>query len=232
MERRSRISLVCLLLFAVLCLQPATGVAGERPTGNALQFGVGSGFEPSSFMEGTISYQRFLSTDLALRLGATIEVYSGTMEHAAQGTGEYEGSDSEAFHTWNDSVSLSCEWIVYRGSDVSLYFGGGPHTFYRSMEYGESRFRPYDDAIRWRDRTRKMSFGLGASGVIGVQWAPAEWCALHAEYRAIAAYINGTVIEYWDEVGGTYKNTRTTKRTSNGVEFDSKGVRAGVSIYF
>ncbi len=230
---RVRITVACALLFSVLCLLPALSVAGERPAGTALQFGIGSSFSLSDFGGATICYQRFLSKDLALRLGATIELAYDTQEETAEGTGQYDGSSSGALEEWDNKASLSCEWLVYRGSDVSLYFGGGPHVSVATKQDAYSSFSFSSDAISYRStRYRNRSLGLGATGVVGVQWAPAAWCALHVEYRAVAAYVMEEDSEFQERTGGSDDYTRDEICTSSGVEFDSEGVRAGVSIYF
>lgn len=234
MEKISRVTAACLLLFVVQCMQPALGVAGERPAGSALQFGMGNYFNLTRFGGVTMSYQRFLSEDLAWRLGATIELDYNTVEQTADGTGQYEGSDSDAFEDWDNRIAISCEWLVYRGSDVSLYFGGGPYVFYDTEQHAYSDFFLSDDHddTYWHRRIHNTSLGLGASGVIGVQWAPAEWCALHVEYRAVAAYVREVYSEHRETIGGSDEYTLDEEQANSGFEFDSKDVRAGVSIYF
>ena len=232
MEKRTRITLAFLLLFAVLCLQPALGVASGRPTGSSLQFGVGSSFTPTNFGGATICYQRFLSEDFAWRLGATLELKYDELEYTADGAGHYSGWGSDALEEWNHSVSLRCEWLVYRGSDVSMYFGGGPHISYNTSQYTCTDFYFSDDDARRNVRIRNRSYGLGVTGVVGLQWAPAEWCALHVEYRAVAAYVTDMRTRHEEVVGGSNEYGIWENETTSGPKFESEGARAGMSIYF
>ncbi len=226
-------SLIALVLIA-LCVSSAPASAVGRPMGRALQFGVGGSFKLESFNGTTFAYRRSMSPNVDLRLGASVDLEYQSGDETATGTGTNSGEDSAPLEEWNNNVRLRCEWIAHRGSEVSFYAGGGPQLSFAHSQYVSTDFYFSDDgedAVR-HYKTRNAEYGIGVGGVIGVQWAPVEWCALHVEYRAAAGYTRGEYRHYSDRDGGSNEYTRVESEIADSFEFDSQGVEAGLSIYF
>lgn len=226
---------VAMLPLAVVGVLAVSGVAhGGRcglPTGQAIQFGIGSSFRLGTFEGATISYQRFLTDRVAWRLGLSIDADYRATEYEETAVGDIEMSGSIDLTDWNSSFSASSEWLLYRGSVVSMYFGGGPRVSYSSRQDEYARFYPDDDESWRAERVRGTGLGIGAGGVVGVQWAAADWIALHAEYRVNAMYRHETYERTLAE-GGSEEYIREITDTVNRFVLDSTGVRFGLSIYF
>ncbi len=222
------------LVLALLCLCPAQVAAGDRPLGSALQFSVGGSFSLGAFNGTTVAYRRSLSPDVDWRLGATIDLSYSSGEQTASGTGSNPGEDSAPVEEWYSIVNLRCEWIAYRGSGVSFYAGGGPQLRVKhSQNVGTSFYFSENNENEARhSRSRDAEYGIGLGGIVGVQWAPVEWCALHVEYRAAVGYTRGVYRDYSDREGGNSEYTLHAEEIVNSFEFDSQGVTAGLSIYF
>jgi hypothetical protein len=230
-----------LLRSAVMLLLVAVGVSAlvgvaqggrcELPTGQAIQFGIGSSFRLGTFEGTTISYQRFIGDRVAWRLGLSIDADYRATEYEETAVGDIEMDGSIDLTDWDSSFSAVSEWLLYRGSVVSVYLGGGPRVSYSARQDEYARFFPDEDESWRADRTRGTSLGVGASGVIGVQWAAADWVALHAEYRVNAMYMHET-FERTIAEGGSDNYIRETTDTVNRFALDSTGVRFGLSVYF
>ncbi len=222
------------LLLSFLCSHPAWAGPVGRPTGHALQFGCGNSLSVGKFNGTTIAYRRSISPNVDWRLGASINLEYGSGEVTASGTGTEAGEDSGPVETWYNSVELRCEWLAYSGERVSFYVGGGPHVALAYSQGMQTSFYfsdDYEDETR-HYKNRNTTFGLGAGGVMGVQWAPVEWCALHVEYRAVAMYERALHREYSERDGGTHEYTLQEERTTDAFRFTSRGAAAGISIYF
>lgn len=233
MHRSIRISFISLLVLPAFILKPAWGAVDERPTGSALQFGVYRLGRLTSFEGATISYQRFLSRNAALRVGLTVQIDYSSTDDSEEGTGELSGRVAGDIEEWNNSFSLNCEYLVYRGSAVSLFYGGGPYIAYGTRQDEAYGIVFWDDGYSERTmRNRERTMAAGLTGTFGVQWAPFEWCAFHAEYRALAAYNVGDIYWFHELTGLDESFTEHDKLNIKGFVFDSKGVRFGLSIYF
>lgn len=201
------------------------------PTGQAIQFSIGSSFRLGAFEGGTISYQRFIGDRVAWRLGLTVDANYSAVEYEETAVGDVEMDGSIDLTDWSSSFSASSEWLLYRGSTVSMYFGGGPRVSYSTRQDEYARFYPDDDESWRAERVRGTGLGIGAGGIVGVQWAPADWVALHAEYRVNAMYRHET-FERTTAEGGSDNYVREATDTVNRFVLDSTGVRFGLSMYF
>ena len=207
---------------------PAQGDGGDRPKGQAIQFGIGSSFRLGTFAGTTLSYQRFLSEQVAWRIGVSIDADYETVEVSQTSTGDVEIDGSDELTQWDHSLSAVSEWLVYRGSVVSVYFGGGPRVSYSTGQHENV----YHHEESWRmERRRASELGAGVAGVIGVQWGAADSLALHAEYRVHAMYVHETS-DRWAAEGGTQNYVAELHTSIDSFELDSQGVRFGLSVYF
>jgi hypothetical protein len=222
---------VAVLLCVAVVAQPVLAAVAERPQGQAIQFGIGQFLNLKEFGGATIAYQRCLSRNVAWRLGVTVDLNYSASDYSETGTGDADMDASAHLKVWNHQVAVSCEWLVLRGSPVSLYFGGGPRFSYSTSQDEHVDFALGDEESWHTDRSDVSGLSAGAVGVLGVQWAPSDWCALHAEYRVNASYVR-RVVETWRVVSGDTDYTHDQDETWNGFALDSEGVRAGLSIYF
>lgn len=203
----------------------------ERPSGQSIQFGIIGDFRLGTFEGTTISYQRFLSERVAWRVGVSIDVDYSAVDYSETSIGDLEEEGDTDLTQWNNSFSAVSEWLVYRGAPVSVYFGGGPRISYTTRQSESVWFYP-DDEGSWRASGRQeKSLGLGLSGVIGVQWAAADWVALHAEYRLDAMYRHETS-DRWNAEGGSHEYLTEHCTVADRFVLDSKSVRFGLSVYF
>lgn len=233
MHKGIRILIASLLALPAFVIKPAWGAVDERPTGGSLQFGIYQYNNLTTFGGTTISYQWFLSKSIAMRIGSTIEIDYNSGDKSGEGTGDYSGHGEGEFEDWNNSFSLNCEWLVYRGSAVSLFYGGGPYIAYNTRQYEWLDIYFRDGGIgERRYREREKTIGAGLTGTIGVQWAPSDWCAIHAEYRVLAAYDAGDIDRHEEWTGLDQYYTLDETWNTEGFVLDSKGVRFGLSIYF
>ena len=202
--------------------------AVNRPDGQAIQFGIGSSFNLSNFDGATIAYQRFLRPDLAWRLSVGADLLHDSGDMSERRTGEHGFDESTDFSEWNHEISLASEWLAYRGDQVAVFFGGGPRISYLSRRDEYSYYSMEAWHLR---RSDSESFGAGFQGALGIQWAAADWLALHAEYGARCTYSH-EVREQVQWTEGEDEDYHRETTTFDRLFLDSRGVRFGLSAYF
>jgi hypothetical protein len=222
---------IAVLLCAAAVAQPALAAAAGRPRGQAIQFRIGENLALTQFSGATIAYQRCVSGNVAWRVGVTVDLNYSASDYSETGTGEAEMDAGADLKEWSHQVAVSSEWLVLRGSPVSLYFGGGPRFSYSTSQREYVDFEQGNEQNWHTNRVDTSGLSAGAVGVLGVQWAPSDWCALHAEYRVTASYVR-RVEETWRAASGNAEYTHDQDQTWNGFALDSEGVRVGLSIYF
>jgi hypothetical protein len=208
---------------------PRSGsAAASRPNGQAIVFGVGNYLRPTHLDGTTIAYQRFVSRDVAWRISLGADLRHDMSEASGQQTGEDSYRGSYDISEWDYNVSLSSEWLVYRGEGVSLFFGGGPRVAYTSRQDAS-----WDVGTNywWAERIRDDSFEAGLEGCLGVQWAAAGWLALHAEYNLRCMYTHKKRDYEWARGSDEFLSELDTRKT-DGFLLDSRGVRFGLSVYY
>jgi hypothetical protein len=227
---RVRYSIICVLVIACLSiiLPGSSATATGRPEGQAIQFRVGNNFTLSQFDGATLAYQRFVSGDVAWRFSFGLDLQHDTGEMSAEFTGEDSFDASGDVSEWDHAVSLSSEWLAYRGERVSVFFGGGPRASYDSDQDEYWYFGPSGWLLA---RYSNYGYGLGLQGTIGIQWAATEWMALHAEYNIRCMYLRVVDEEVRTEERDEAEHSVETK-TIDRFLLDSRGVRLGLSAYF
>ncbi len=235
-----------ILMMGVWCaclVLPLTSAAeGGRPDGQAIQFRVGSSFTLSSFGgvmsydTVTLAYQRFLGRDVAWRLNVGIDLRYDNVEQSEEHAGDgnnHNIDESLDYSEWNHEISISSEWLKYRGDRVSVFFGGGPRVFYSAYRDDGFGFNTYSGDWRFVRRIGK-EYGVGLVGCVGVQWAATEWLALHAEYRVLCSYSRDVYDEQTLETNEDNEEYDYDARGNVVDRFllDSLGVRFGLSAYF
>ena len=218
---------VALVLVLALAL-PATADTLSRSGGHALLFGIDNWLSVEEFQGATVSYQRFISDNVAWRVGVGIDLYYSTGEYQEGNWGtSHEGYGAGDTETWSHSLSFVSQWLVFRGDRISAFYGGGPY-----LSYGRSRSeRPNlsgDDWILYWDDSETYTIGL--QGTLGTQWTVTDWLALHAEYRVVGGYRHSSE-EHRRVVSEGDFSAVASRTTSEGLIFDTMNVRFGMSIY-
>ncbi len=212
----------------VFSSQTAAGETG-RPSGQALQFEIGSWLALTSFGGTTLSYQRFVNPDVAWRASVSIAFTYNRDERLAEYEASYVASDTVELTRQKTSVSVASEWLWYRGKRVSMFFGGGPRVSHSSYKDGDSYY--YGPGESWgHSRYSDHALGAGLQGCIGVQWAASNWLALHAQYGSEFEYVYRERKRSQTQAGTPEVFNQYTD-TSHGVRLAS-GVRFGLSAYF
>lgn len=219
---------LCTACIALLS-QPAMGETG-RHVGQAIQFGIGSNFTLTDFGGTTLSYQRSLGPDAAWRVSVGVNVRYDNIDHSEEYTGDEVGEDTVDQVEWSHRVSVASEWLWYRGSTVSVFFGGGPRASFSSYQDEDSDYNVSADY--WRHyRASGDEFGVGLQGCLGVQWAASSWLAVHAQYGVRCEYLHRVQRRSW-VVTGEDGHFEEATDTVDEVSFGSSGVRFGLSAYF
>ncbi|MBC8450787.1 MAG: hypothetical protein ISS31_09155 [Kiritimatiellae bacterium] len=233
---RRHVILMIRVLCACLVLPLTSAAAGGRPDGQAIQFRMGSYFTLNSFDGGMLAYQRFVARDVAWRVSLGIDLRYDNVEQSEEHAGDgnnHNIDESLDYSDWGHEISISSEWLKYRGDRVSVFFGGGPR-----VSYSASRDDGFDFSTGsgdWRlYRTNSKTYRAGLVGCLGVQWAATDWLALHAEYRVLCSYSHRVNDREWletNEENEEYDYDRESTVT-DGFLLDSLGVRFGLSAYF
>ena len=198
----------------------------------AVQFSIGSHLSLGEFQGQMFSYQRFLTDSRAIRVagGLFLDLDDRDMDvefYSAEETGSAESS------SWYHSGTLKLQMLFYRGDGpLRFYWGAGPKVSYSdshsetvySSVYGDELSFAYNtlDANRWE---------LGLQGFAGVEWFMNEMFSLHAEYAVAGRYKFEDTIEQRISEHDPSSNRRTDT-TTRSPEFDSDGVRFGLSARF
>jgi hypothetical protein len=229
---RVRCLIICaLVIWCVAVVLPwSSAAATGRPEGQAIQFRVGSDFTLSQFDGATFAYQRFVSGDVAWRVSLGLDLQQDTGDESEEFTGENSYDVSGDVSEWDHAISLSSEWLAYRGEGVSVFFGGGPRASYNSRQYEGWYFYPEYGRLY---RRSNHSFGVGLQGTVGIQWTATEWMALHAEYNMRCMYLRVVEEEEEERIEELEETERYVEtRTLDRFQLDSRGVRFGLSAYF
>jgi opacity protein-like surface antigen len=221
---------------ACLVLPLTSAAEGGRPDGQAILFRVGSSFTLGSFDGATLGYQRFLGQDVAWRVILGIDLRYDNVEESEEHAGDgnnHNIDESLDYSEWGHEISISSEWLKYRGDRVSVFYGGGPRVSYSA--YRDDGIEFYTSSGNWRFyRTNSKTYRVGLVGCFGVQWAATDWLALHAEYRVLCSYshrVYDTERLVTNEENEEYDYDREGTVT-DGFLLDSLGVRFGLSAYF
>jgi hypothetical protein len=190
----------------------------------ALQFRINNNFTLGGFQGGVISLKHHRSARSAFRLGLSLgfaadddQSYLTTRNDTVIVDGKQDRRNNR------QNVRLDLQYVRYPnpGSRVNLFVGVGPLlSYYRNYYEQES-----NTAVAYQERT---SWGVGASGQLGVEWFATKSISLHAEYGVFIQYV-------WSSEEGQTVDT-TTRRVTSGdgrsVNFGASSLLFGLSAYF
>ena len=214
----------------------------------ALQFGIAGNFTLTSFQGSTIGAKYQLSDKNAIRGGITINgstndgttSNSGSVDNTSYGTTPGSSSTNSA----NVSFVLQYLWYMNPNGPVHFYTGLGPLVSYSYSKsstdnpdlitiYNNGSYQGY-----WEGQSSASTstqWGVGGSGIIGVEWFACRWLSLHADYNESIQY-------RWSSSSSSHGNTSSTAPNyissntnssgkSKGWTLSSSGVAFGLNIY-
>ncbi len=182
----------------------------------AVQFRISENFTLSTFSGSIISIKRHYSERSALRAGLSLSLAAldAQSDRELTDTTITSNHDSNAY-----SVRLELQYMRYTNPQgrLSPYWGVGP-----LVGYGDSSSKDSFGGDTFKRDSRAWELGL--IGSLGVEWFPARYIGLHAEYG----------------LSFTYNNQKDTRKSPSGVQtdkstvwrFGGEGVLFGLSIYF
>lgn len=194
----------------------------------ALQFGVSGLFNLRSFQGSTISYKRHFSSKAALRIGVDINLNDSASEGSEErsyldsyvdfrdSTG-YVRSEDELYSLKTEqdvlSIGVVTQWIIYPAArgELQPYWGIGPTAHYRRSSREDVRASADTTADPRITNTEISNYGLGVSGIFGLEWFVRKSMSLTAEYTSYVRASYSTVEWY-------------SKSTSNYLYYDADGV--------
>ena len=203
----------------------------------SLQFQISNNFTLSSFQGSNFSAKKHLSPNSALRFGIGLSIYSGNREdeineYSFQNiTKELEDEIKSTF------VNINCYYIYYPSprKPLNVYFGGGPLFSLTHNEDNSKSDEVEQDTILYKlDRkTEAQGWGIGAAGLIGVEWFLTKQISIHSEYGSSILYLKEerTSTEIWES--SLYDPNREERKTkTDQIRFRSDNVKFGISVYF
>lgn len=207
---------------------PPGTLAGEQ----SVQFTVSNWLTLSAFQGQMFSYQRFLSDTRAIRIaaGLTLDLDDEELEV------EYEGgavSGSADVSTWDHSGTLKVQLMFYRGDGpIRFFWGAGPKVTFTDIHSEYVHYSPLGEGLAFTYSTRDIDvWGFGLQGFAGLEWFINDMFSLHAEYGVSGMYKLRDDVEQLVYSHDPDSN-RSISKTIRSPEFDSDGVRFGLSARF
>ena len=157
---RNRSLCVAMLAVTIVALTLTSAPAASRPSGHALQFGVGSSFRLQDFGGTAVAYQRFTGGDVAWRVALGLDIEYSHGIDASEVTGEHDVTECYDVAEWYNRGSLACEWLFYRGDKISVFYGGGPCLTYHASQGEDWDVDPWTGRSYYR-RYTSQTWGGG-----------------------------------------------------------------------
>jgi hypothetical protein len=207
---------------------PGEGLAGTH----ALQFSVKNNFTLGEFQGQMISYQRYLTDDRALRVAAGLFLdYNDKDVDVSFSDGDETGTAE--ISTWTHRGTIKLQYMFYRGDGpLRLYWGAGPRVSYSDNHGETANFSSQAGYVEFVYFTHDTdTWELGIEGFAGVEWFINDLFSLHAEYAVSGKYVIKDEAERRIESGDPDSN-QSIETSTRSPEFDSDGVRFGLSAHF
>lgn len=233
--------LIAVFCFALMTAQIAAAQEGESETSGpenslrkgawALQFEIKYLLDIEAFQGFAISGKRHLSDRRAVRLGMGIWLSSSSNDsrysNPSQGAPPTTRERLEDF----TKLDLTSQYILYPSTqkNMNLYLGAGPLIRF-VLDDSKAKLVSHDstDILLDQDISRRYSWTLGLSIVLGVEWFAAKDISFHGEYRISSGY----TWEKFRRSDYSPPNRSTTEFTENQLFLRHDDVKLGVSLYF
>ena len=238
------ISLLCGLCVSLLYSQEETQNINSLKAGAwALQFGVGGNFTLSSFQGTSIAAKYHFTNRTAVRAGVTLygAIGDGTSSNSSEqgATNMSSGSSGSSSNSVTTILNIQYLWYLNSSAPVQFYLAIGPSIAYSHTSSDEDGTAINSYASSYVTRSTSVNrfnqFAIGASGAAGVEWFPATWISLRAEYSEGIKY-------QWSSAKSTHTTTNSlpdvpvstlsTSTTGKGWALNDQGVSFGLNIYF
>ncbi|MGO9482423.1 MAG: outer membrane beta-barrel protein [Candidatus Kryptoniota bacterium] len=214
----------------------------------ALQFGIASNFTLTSIQGSTIAFKYQLSDRNAIRGGITISGSTSNGSTTVTGSVEDTSYGSKPESSTSDAASISLVlqylWYINPAGPVHFYLGAGPSASYSYSRSSLDNFNldifynGSNDQGVWEQETNTSynhQWGVGATGVAGVEWFACPWLSIRAEYSEGIAYQWRPSSSTSAETYINYSNPpsyNSTSGTTKGWSLSSSGVSFGANIYW
>jgi hypothetical protein len=208
--------------------RPGEGLAGTQ----AVQFLVDDNFTLSAYQGQMFSYQRYLTDDKAIRLAAGLFLdYDDKELDVAFANGEEVGTAD--LSGWDHRGTVKLQMMFYRGrGPLRFFWGAGPRVSYTDNHTENVNFNSQGGDVEFAFYTYDSDiWELGLQGFSGVEWFINDIFSLHAEYSVTANYIIRDDVEHRIYSHDSDSNRAVETKTKS-PQFDSDGVRFGLSAHF
>ena len=241
---KNNISFLMFLLFTLFGSQILFSQESKDSTRNSLekgswsiQFQISQDFTLRAFQGSNFSAKRHLSPNSALRFGIGLSGLSGNREDEINEYSFQNINKEQEDEIKSTLVNINCYYIFYPSpkKPINVYFGGGPLFSLTHNESNSKSDEVEQDTILYKlDRKNEArGWGIGVTGLIGIEWFLTKQISIHAEYGSSIIYlkeeITSTVI--WES--SLYDPNREERTTEiDQIRFRSDNVKFGVSVYF
>jgi hypothetical protein len=194
----------------------------------ALQFQVLENFKINTFEGSTISLKKVLSDCSSLRFGVSINTTLSDVDEENKTT---IAKNSQKYDQVSLNVSSFYLWNTPIKNDVSAYCGIGPTLSFGHYKTTLKNEGSNDETYTTTENIiTENTFGIGVSGVIGVEWFVKDNLSILGEYETIAIY-NFTKTKTEANQNNS-SSDNTIEKKGNVFKFSSVGAKLGISIYF
>lgn len=205
----------------------------------ALQFQIDSNFSLKSFQGAIISAKYHLTDSKAIRIGISgnyskNDNNNNNINYSADTLGFQQG-DIQNSKDFGFSIIMQYLSYVNTQNEVLLFWGTGPVIQYsKSSMEGTTNSNYVVQSSQQIQSNDNHSWGIGASGVLGVEWFAAKSFSLHAEYGINLLYI-WSESESSSQISYQPSNQRynyVSSGNNKGWVFNASSVKLGLSVYF
>jgi hypothetical protein len=224
------ITVAMLFLFVQLAISQEAVSQPEKPTNEApykwaLLFQVTDDYFLTSFQGSTLSIVKNMSTTRHLRLGLTLRSNIDNTDNKNMVIGNYGNSDSY------NNLRLNVHFITTPKSIEKFvpYCGAGP-VFQFTYAHNKRNSNPIEGV---KNTNNDLTLGVGASGILGVEWLILKNLSLSAEYGSNLIFSYATNESKTEQkIDGQYITTSKNTNTTKSCDLVNAGVKVGLSIYF
>jgi hypothetical protein len=239
----------CGLTIALLVLISSMGHSQQGEQRNslvegawALQFQITNNFTLSSFQGAVISGKYHLTPNSAVRLGVSLngEFSDGNNASTSVTADTIRLGNSRIESNNGQVIIVTGQYLFYPApeSDVNVFVGVGPFIQYNRNHLEREQKNvssPFGFASVTVSSADAHTWGLGATGLLGVEWFAAKSLSLHAEYGVSLQYqwstqASSTVETPTDPLYPVLRMAADYSRRT--WVFNGTSVKFGLSVYF
>jgi hypothetical protein len=183
----------------------------------AIQFLIDKNAVMTPFNGTTFSVLRKIDNKRAWRIGVLINSNARNNLNKAIRLSNDSLTSSQNSKRIDYDCQLSAQYILntHVTNKISCYFGFGSAVLYKGL------YQKYEFYGEYTNKTKV--WGVGLSGVIGVEWQFHKQISLNAEYNSGLFYQNSNTLQ--KQIYSRYKASQ------NDFSFNSSPVRFGVTVY-